>query len=122
MSLISKITRIFRKNDEQEGSAPDEKSVAKNNIDIRIYLNKFVKQNDKDIGESVAVHDGRLIVKKREVYIAVPLDAIKDNSENIVVRDFDMDDALRMGKEWSDNRDTLKFDENGMMVQDIPKE
>lgn len=102
----------------QEGSAPEETSAAKNDIDIRDYINKFVKQNATDIGESVSVHDERLIIKNRDGFMAIPLDAVEENSENIVVRDFDTEEALRIGKEWSDNKDTLEFDEKGMMIQE----
>ena len=122
MSFISKISRIFRKTDEQEGSAPEETPVAKYDIDVRDYINKFVKQNATEIGESVTVHDDRLIVKNKDVFMAIPLDAVEDNSENIVVGDFDTEVALQMGKEWSDMRDTLKFDEKGMMIQEEAKE
>ena len=122
MSFISKISRIFRKTDDQEESAPEETPVANNDIDIRDYLNKFVKQNATEIGESVTVHDDRLIVKNKDGFLAIPLDAVEDNSEDVVVGDFDTEEALRMGKEWSDNKDTLKFDEKGMMIQEEAKE
>ena len=122
MSFISKISRIFRKTDEQEGDAPEETPVAKYDIDVRDYINKFVKQNATDIGESVTVHDDRLIVKNKDGFMAISLDAVEDNSENIVVGDFDVEVALQMGKEWSDMRDTLKFDEKGMMIQEEAKE
>ena len=122
MSFISKISRIFRKTDDQEESAPEKTSVANNDIDIRDYINKFVKQNATEIGESVTVHDDRLIVKNKDVFMAIPLDAVEDNSENIVVGDFDTEEALRMGKEWSDMKDTLKFDDKGMMIQEEAKE
>ena len=122
MSFISKISRIFRKTDDQEESAPEKTPVANNDIDIRDYLNKFVKQNATEIGESVTVHDDRLIVKNKDVFMAIPLDAVEDNSENIVVGDFDTEEALRMGKEWSDMKDTLKFDDKGMMIQEEAKE
>ena len=121
MSFISKISRIFMKTDEQEESAPEETPVAKYDIDVRDYINKFVKQNATEIGESVTVHDDRLIVKNKDVFMAIPLDAVEDNSENIVVGDFDTEEALRMGKEWSDMKDTLKFDEKGMMIQEEAK-
>ena len=122
MSFISKMCRIFRKTDVQKGSAPEETPVANHDINIRDYINKFVKQHATNIGESVTVHDDRLIIKNRDGFMAIPLDAVEENSENIVVGDFDTEEALRIGKEWSDNKDTLKFDENGMMVQEEARE
>lgn len=122
MSFISKITRIFRKTNEQDGSSPEKTPVANNDIDVRDYINKFVKQNATNIGESVTVHDERLIVKNKDGFLAIPLDSIEDNSENIIVGDFDTEAALQMGKEWSDNKDTLKFDEKGMMIREEEKE
>jgi hypothetical protein len=118
MSLISKITRIFRKRGEETEETPD----TKYDIDIRDYINKFVKQHDTDIGESVAFHDERIIVKNRDGFMAVPLFAVTDNSEKIIVGDFDRDEALILGKEWFERKDTLKFDENGMMIKEEAKE
>lgn len=121
MSLISKISRIFRKTDDVK-EKPEETKTKKNYIDIREYINKFVKQHEKDIGESLALHDGKLIVKNRDGFMAVPLHAVAVNSENILVGDFDMEEAIRIGKEWSDMKDTLKFDENGMMIKEEAKQ
>ncbi len=118
MSLTSKISRIFRKTDDAKR---EETKTKKNNVNIREYINKFVKQTETGIGESVTVQDDRIIVKNKDVFMAIPLDSVKDNSENIVVGDFDKEEALQQGKEWSDNKDTLKFDEHGMMIQEEAK-
>ena len=110
MSIISKISNFFKKNtSEQE------------NIRIRDYIAKRVKQNQTDIGESVAVEERRFVVKNSDVYMSIPLEKIITNTENIVVGDFDMEESLQFGKEWIENRDTLKFDKDGMMILSDPE-
>ena len=110
MSIISKISNFFKKNtSEQE------------NIRIRDYIAKRVKQNQTDIGESVAVEERRFVVKNSDVYMSIPLEKIITNTENIVVGDFNMEESLQFGKEWIENRDTLKFDKDGMMILSDPE-
>ena len=110
MSIISKISNFFKKNtSEQE------------NIRIRDYIAKRVKQNQTDIGESVAVEERRFVVKNSDVYMSIPLEKIITNTENIVVGDFDMEESLHFGKEWIEKRDTLKFDKDGMMILSAPE-
>lgn len=109
MSIITKIKGFFKKN--QENSEKEELST------VRLYIGKFVKQNNADIGESIAFEEKRIIIKNPERIISIPKEAIIRNDETIIVGSFDMDESIRLGKEWSDRRDVLIFDEKGMMVQ-----
>lgn len=109
MSIITKIAGFFKKN--QENSEKEELST------VRLYIGKFVKQNNADIGESIAFEEKRIIIKNPERIMSIPQQAIIKNEENIVVGDFDMEESIRLGKEWSDRRDVLIFDEKGMMIQ-----
>ena len=109
MSIITKIAGFFKKN--QENSEKEELSI------VRLYIGKFVKQNNADIGESIAFEEKRIIIKNPERIISIPKEAIIRNDETIIVGSFDMDESIRLGKEWSDRRDVLIFDEKGMMVQ-----
>lgn len=109
MSIITKITGFFKKN--HENSEKEELST------VRLYIGKFVKQNNADIGESIAFEDKRIIIKNPERIISIPKEAIIRNEENIVVGNFDMEESIRLGKAWSDRRDILIFDEKGMMVK-----
>ena len=111
MSLISKISGFFRiKN---QDSAKKE-----TNLNAREYTGKFVKQNGADIGESVALDNNRVVVKSKEYFMSIPLEKITANTDVIAVGDFDRDDSLKFGKEWSEKKDILKFDQKGMMILD----
>ena len=114
MSIIRNISGFFRR--KKQDSEHNE-----NKLDAREYTGKFVKQNGSDIGESVALDNNRIVVKSKENYMAIPVDKITANTDFIAVGGFDMDDSVNFGKEWSEKRDTLKFDKNGMMILDTQK-
>ena len=82
-----------------------------------MYIGKFVKQDYIDIGESIAIDGKRIIIKKSESIMSIPLEAIIKAGDNIRVGDFDMEESLRLGKEWEDQKDVLKFDDKGMMIR-----
>ena len=109
MSIIAKITGFFKKNPQNSEKDGQLKS--------HYYIGKFVKQDNTDIGESIGVEGKRIIIKNPERIMSIPLEAIIKNAENIIVGDFDREEALRLGKEWSDQKDTLVFDEKGMLVK-----
>ena len=111
MSIISRISGIFR-NKNQDSPQKE------NKLDAREYTGKFVKQNGFEIGESVALENNRIVVKSKDNYMAIPIDKITSNTDFIALGGFDMDESLKFGKEWSEKRDTLKFDNNGMMILD----
>jgi hypothetical protein len=109
MSIRSKISGFFRKKN-QDGTQKESK------LEAREYIGKFVKQNGFDIGESVAFDNKRIVIKSKDNYMAIPLDKITTNTDVIDVSGFDMDESLKFGKEWSEKKDALKFDKNGMMI------
>lgn len=109
MSIIAKITDFFKKNPqnlEKDGQ-----------LKGHYYIGKFVKQDNTDIGESIGVEGQRIIIKNSENIISIPIEAIIENAQKIIVGDFDREEALRLGKEWADQKDMLVFDEKGMLVQ-----
>jgi len=81
------------------------------------YIGKFVRQSNNDIGESIAVVENRLIIKNPDGIMSIPIEAVAGNAEYIVVGDFNKEEALRLGKEWFERKDTLKFDEKGMLIR-----
>ena len=109
MSLISKLSDFLKKINPENGQK-------ENNLNAGEYTGKFVKQNGADIGETVALDNNRVVVKSKEYYMSIPLDKITANTDIIAVGDFDRDESLKFGKEWSEKRDTLKFDQKGMMI------
>jgi hypothetical protein len=115
MSLINKVSKFFKKKD---GTNAPEKE---NKVKIHNYVGKFVVQNGVEIGESVAVERGRLIIKKSDSYSSIPLEKIQTNAEKIGVGDFDMEESVKFGKEWFEKKDTLKFDDKGMLILNKPE-
>ena len=109
MSIIAKITGFFRKN------TSNLKEEAQ--LNVHDYIGKFVKQDYIDIGESIAIDGRRIIIKKSEIIMSIPFDAIIKNTDNIRVGDFDMEESLALGKEWADRKDVLEFDDKGMMIR-----
>jgi hypothetical protein len=110
---MSRISKFFKKN--RRGQEPE------NTIHIREYIAKRVKQDNSDIGESVAIEESRVVVKNSDVYMSIPLEKIIANTENIVVGDFNREESLQLGRVWFEKRDTLKFDKNGMMILGTPE-
>lgn len=110
MSFVNKISKLFK-----EKAVKEDKS---NKPAAHDYIGKFVKQNNIDIGESVAVEESRLIVKNSDGFISIPIQAIVTNASSIVVGDFNREESFKLGKEWFEKKDTLKFDQNGMLVID----
>lgn len=106
MSILGKISGFFKRTTEKESD-----------FKIHAYIGKFVKQNNSDIGESIAVDGGRVIIKNSGNIISVPIETVIKNAETIVVGDFDQEESSRLGKEWSDRKDTLKFDDKGMLLK-----
>ena len=49
--------------------------------------------------------------------MSIPIEAIIKNAQNIIVGDFDREEATRLGKEWADQKDMLVFDDKGMLVK-----
>ncbi len=115
MSLINKISKVFSKSD--QNAAPK----AEDKVNIHSYIGKFVKQKDSDIGESIAVDGGRIIVKSSDTIMSIPLEKIVTNTNNIVVGNFNREESLRLGKEWFARRSTLKFDKKGELIIGNPK-
>lgn len=111
MSFLNIISSFFKKNNTQK----QEKEV--NKLNGHDYTGKFVKQNGTDIGESIAVDENRIVVKNAECIFSISGEAVTANAENILVGDFDREEAIRLGKEWFDRKDTLKFDEKGMLIK-----
>lgn len=111
MSFLNKISNLLKKNNTQK----PEKEAGK--LNVHDYTGKFVKQDGTDIGESVAVYENRIIVKNADGFFSVSMEAVTENAGNILVGDFDREEAVRLGKEWFDRKDTLKFDEKGMLIK-----
>lgn len=110
MSILNKISNCFKKNIKN----PEEEG---NKFKLHEYIGKFVKQNNTDIGESIAVEKDRIIVKNSDGIMSIPLGAVITNTEKVVVGDFNREEALQLGKKWFDRKDTLKFDEKGMLIK-----
>jgi len=107
MSIFSKISDFFKNPSEKESS----------DFKVHAFIGKFVKQDNADIGESIAVDGKRIIIKNLESILSIPIESILKNTENIVVGDFDREESIKLGKEWEERKDILKFDEKGMLIK-----
>lgn len=107
MSILRKISDFFKKSSEKES----------NDINAHAIIGKFVKHNNADIGETIAVDGRRVIIKNLENILSIPIEAVLKNAENIVVGDFDREESIKLGKEWEERKDVLKFDEKGMLIK-----
>ena len=110
MSILNRISNYFKKNRQ----TPEKE---KSELKVGECIGKFVKQNDIEIGESVAVEGARLIVKNPGGFMSIPLEAVVRNTDNIIVGDFNREESLTLGNEWFERKDTPKFDEKGMLVK-----
>ncbi len=110
MSIFKKISDFLKKN---KGASEKEDNKSR----ALVYTGKFVKQNGIDIGESIAVTEKGFIVKNPGTFMSIPFEAIVTNSEIIAVGDFNREESIELGKEWFERKDTLKFDEKGMLVK-----
>ncbi len=106
MSIFSRISNFFKNPSED-----------KSEIKVRAYIGKFVKHNNEDIGESIAIENGRIIVKNSAIILSLPLETILNNSEILTVGDFDREESIKLGKEWIEQKDVLKFDDRGMLIK-----
>ncbi len=111
MSILNIISNFFKKNNTRN---PEKEG---NKLNAHDYTGKFVKQNGTDIGESIAVDKNRIIVKNADCIFSISAEAVTANAENILVGDFNMEEAIQRGKEWFEKKDTLKFDEHGMLIK-----
>jgi hypothetical protein len=107
MSIFRKISDFFKKPSENESS----------DLKIHEIIGKFVKNNNADMGETLAVDGRRVIIKNSENILSIPIEAVLKNSENILVGDFDREESIKLGKEWEERKDVLKFDEKGMLIK-----
>lgn len=107
MSILDKISSFF-------GKKPPEKS---SDLSADSYIGKFVKQDYIEIGESIGVDGRRIIIKSPESVMSIPVEAVWKNDETISVGEFNRDEALQLGKEWTERKDVMKFDEKGMLIK-----
>jgi len=108
MSISDKISSFF-------GIKPREKEA--DNLSAHYYVGKFVKQDYIEIGESIGVEGRRIIIKSPENILSIPAEVILKNEQTISVGDFNRDEALKLGKEWDERKNVMKFDNKGMLIQ-----
>jgi hypothetical protein len=92
-----------------------EKTISKKEI-----FCKFVVQGKERIGETISLDSGLLIVKSGAENLSIPVASILDiTKEEVKVGEFDRDEALALGDEWTRRTtDKLNFDEKGMLIND----
>lgn len=89
-------------------------------ISKKDILAKFVIQNGITIGETISIDSNHLVFKSGADNLNIPISSIINiNEDNVTVGEFNRDESLKLGENWlhrTTNR--LKFDENGMLIND----
>ncbi len=65
---------------------------------------RFVRKDGKEIGESIDIFDGHLIIKSSEKFFGVPLETVGEDGEFLVIGDFDEEKARTVGERWIDEK------------------
>lgn len=65
---------------------------------------RFVRKDGEEIGESIDVFDGHLIIKSSEKFFGVPLDAVREDGEYLVIAEFDEENAISIGERWIEEK------------------
>lgn len=66
---------------------------------------KYVFRGEESFGESIDVHNDRLIVKVGAEFLAIPKKCIETvDSDKIVLAEFDENDAREAGKKWVEEK------------------
>ena len=93
----------------------EDKSISKQDI-----LCKFVVQHGQRIGETISIDGGHLVFKHGTEKLYISMSSISGfTDEDVEIGDFNRNEALRLGEEWHQRTtNSLKFDENGMLIND----
>lgn len=76
-----------------------------NLIPLFTFLNmdlicRFVVNDGRLIGESIDVYNEHLIIKSAEKFFGVPLSAVREDGEKLIVENFDEEKAKEIGEKW----------------------
>jgi hypothetical protein len=93
----------------------EDKTISKQDI-----LCKFVVQHGQRIGETISIDGGHIVFKHGAEKLYIPMSSISGfTDEDVEIGDFNRDEALRLGEEWHQRTtNSLKFDKNGMLIND----
>ncbi|WP_456370741.1 DUF5749 family beta-barrel protein [Geoglobus sp.] len=65
---------------------------------------RFVRKDGEEIGESIDVFEGYLIVKSSDRFFGVPLSAVKEDGDALVIQDYDEEEAKVVGERWVEEK------------------
>ncbi|WP_457591088.1 DUF5749 family beta-barrel protein [Geoglobus sp.] len=65
---------------------------------------RFVRKDGKEIGESIDVFDGYLIIKSSGSFFGVPLSAVREDGEVLEVQEYDEEEARKVGERWIEEK------------------
>ena len=99
---------------------PDQGQDGNKPISKQDILCKFVVQRGQRIGETISIDGGHLVFKHGAENLYIPMSYIsRFTDEDVEIGDFNRDEALKLGEEWHQRTtNTLKFDGNGMLIND----
>ena len=104
----------------QPDTSPEQALDDKSKFSKKDILCKFVVQHNKRIGETISIDAGHLVFKNGAEKLSVPMSSVSNiTDEDVLVGDFERDEALKLGEEWlKRTTDSLKFDDKGMLIND----
>ena len=99
---------------------PDQGQDGDKTISKQDILCKFVVQHGQRIGETISIDGGHIVFKHGAEKLYIPMSSISGfTDEDVEIGDFNRDEALRLGEEWHQRTtNSLKFDKNGMLIND----
>ena len=65
---------------------------------------RFVRKDGEEIGESIDVFDGHLIIKCSEDFYGIPLESVREDGEHLVVGEFNREEAKNVGERWIEQK------------------
>ncbi len=69
------------------------------------FVCKFVYLGEKEFGECIDVDNGKIIVKFRDKFYAVPMDKVERvERDRVVLREFDKRKAEKDGTKWIEEK------------------
>lgn len=84
-------------------------------LDLSMVARVVTRGDGEEIGESLCVEDGEIIVKGDDGFYAVPQAKVAESGEQLVAEDVDWDQARDEGGSWAEqNNDPMSFGDDGM--------
>lgn len=100
---------------EETADGDDEPTEEVEPLDLSMVARVVTRGDGEEVGESLCVEDGEVIVKGDDGFYAVPQAKVAESGEQLVAEGVDWEQARDEGGDWADrNNDPLAFGDDGM--------